>query len=147
MGAIQWGERSEGVSPPGVPLEEMVALPGTPVIKDGYLIPSDAPGFGIDISVIITFAATSVLMFVFVTGMAFKARRRPVVSGLEEMVGGTAVVVDDFEGTGTVTIHSEKWRALSNVPLHKDQQVKVTDIDGLTLSVEPIDASKEEEQS
>jgi L-rhamnonate dehydratase len=50
MPAIQWGERSEGVSPPGVPLEEMRCLPGTPVIKDGYLVPSDAPGFGLEIS-------------------------------------------------------------------------------------------------
>lgn len=50
MPAIVWGERSEGVSPPGVPLQEMVKLPGTPVIKDGYLAPSDAPGFGLEIT-------------------------------------------------------------------------------------------------
>ena len=37
-------------SDPGVPLEEMVVLPGTAVIKDGYLKPSDAPGFGIEIT-------------------------------------------------------------------------------------------------
>ena len=49
MPAVMWGERSEGVSPPGVPLEEMVKIPGTPVIKDGYLTPSDAPGFGMEI--------------------------------------------------------------------------------------------------
>ena len=48
MPVIPWGERSEGVAPPGVPLEEMVLLPGTPVIKDGYLVPSDAPGFGLE---------------------------------------------------------------------------------------------------
>ncbi|MCH7921064.1 MAG: hypothetical protein IIC50_24235 [Planctomycetes bacterium] len=50
MPAIAWGERSEGVSPPGVPLEEMVLLPGTPVIKHGYLTPSNAPGFGLEIT-------------------------------------------------------------------------------------------------
>ena len=50
MPVIPWGERSEGVSPPGVPLEEMVSLPGTPVIKNGYVKPSDAPGFGIEVS-------------------------------------------------------------------------------------------------
>ena len=50
MPAIAWGERSEGVSPPGVPLEEMIVLPGTPAIKDGYLTPSDAPGFGLEIT-------------------------------------------------------------------------------------------------
>jgi L-rhamnonate dehydratase len=50
MPAIQWGERSEGVSPPGVPLQERVVLPGTPVIEGGYLVPSEAPGFGFDFS-------------------------------------------------------------------------------------------------
>jgi L-rhamnonate dehydratase len=44
-----WGERSDGVAVPGVPLEDMVRLPGTAVIEDGFLIPSDAPGFGIEI--------------------------------------------------------------------------------------------------
>lgn len=48
MPVIPWGERSEGVAPPGVPLEEMVLLPGTPVIKNGYVRPSDAPGFGFE---------------------------------------------------------------------------------------------------
>ena len=48
MPAVPWGERSEGVSPPGVPLAEMVVLPGTPVIEDGYVVPSEAPGFGFE---------------------------------------------------------------------------------------------------
>lgn len=50
MPAIHWGERSESVSAPGVPLEEMTQLPGTPAIKDGYVRPSDAPGFGLEIT-------------------------------------------------------------------------------------------------
>jgi len=49
MPAVVWGERSEGVSAPGVPLEEMVKLPGTAVIRGGYLVPSDGPGFGLEI--------------------------------------------------------------------------------------------------
>lgn len=50
MPAIPWGERSQGVSSPGVPLKEMTWLPGTAVIKDGYLVPSDAPGFGLEVT-------------------------------------------------------------------------------------------------
>jgi L-rhamnonate dehydratase len=50
MPAIPWGERSEGVAPPGVPLEEMVALPGTVPIRNGRVRPSDAPGFGFEIT-------------------------------------------------------------------------------------------------
>ena len=50
MPAVTWGERSEGVSPPGVPLDQMTLLPGTAVIEDGYLVPNDAPGFGIEVT-------------------------------------------------------------------------------------------------
>ena len=50
MPIIPWGERSEGVAPPGVPLEELVALPGTVPIRNGHVRPSDAPGFGFEIT-------------------------------------------------------------------------------------------------
>lgn len=36
-------------SDPGVPLEEAAKIPGVAVPRDGKLIPSDAPGFGMDI--------------------------------------------------------------------------------------------------
>ncbi len=48
MPAARWGERSSGVSPPGVPLSDMVELPGSAVIEDGYLTPGGGPGFGIE---------------------------------------------------------------------------------------------------
>jgi L-rhamnonate dehydratase len=48
MPAIPMGERSEGVAPPGVPLEELVSLPGTVPIRNGRVRPTDAPGFGIE---------------------------------------------------------------------------------------------------
>ena len=36
-------------SDPGVPLEEVCPIPGLPMPKDGSVIPSDAPGFGMEI--------------------------------------------------------------------------------------------------
>ncbi len=44
-----WGEYFMG-SAPGVPLDEMAVFPGTASPKDGFLTPSDAPGFGIELS-------------------------------------------------------------------------------------------------
>jgi membrane-bound serine protease (ClpP class) len=117
------------------------------VIGSVILMDTDTPGYGIDISVIATFAVTSALVFIFVVGMAIKARRRPVVSGLEELVGGEAVVVDDFDRKGTVSIHSETWNAFSKVQLRKGQQVRVTGVKGLTLRVEPLNNSTREEDS
>jgi membrane-bound serine protease (ClpP class) len=111
------------------------------------LMDTKAPGFGIDLSVIVAFSAISALMFIVVIGMAIKARRRPVVSGLEELVGGEAVVMEDFEGQGRVSIHSETWQAMSEGPLRKGQPVRVTGVKGLTLQVEPEAGSSRKEES
>jgi membrane-bound serine protease (ClpP class) len=116
------------------------------IIGSIILMDTDAPGFGIDISVIITFALISALIFIFVIGMAIRARRRPVVSGLEELVGSEAVVINDFDRTGRVAIHSETWRAISDTPVHEGQQVKVVGMKGLTLQVEPLDKSTQEDE-
>ncbi len=113
------------------------------IIGSIILMDTNVPGFGIDISVIITFALISALIFIIVIGMAIRARRRPVVSGVEELIGGRATVMSDFEQEGMVSIHSESWQARSNVPLHKGQQVRVTAVSGLTLQVEPLNFSKE----
>lgn len=108
------------------------------------LIDTEAPGFGIEISVIVTFALLSVVLFIFVVGLAIKARRRPVVSGLDELVGGEAIVLNDFDHRGRVAIHSETWNAQTAVPLHKGQAVRVTAVKGLTLLVRPQDDSTQE---
>jgi L-rhamnonate dehydratase len=50
MPVMPMGERSEGVAPPGVPLEELIALPGTVPIRNGRVRPTDAPGFGIEVT-------------------------------------------------------------------------------------------------
>ena len=66
---------------------------------------------------------------------------------LEELIGGEATVVEDFDHKGTVSIHSESWKAVSDTPLHKNQLVKVIDIKGLILQVEPLSSSIQEDES
>ena len=43
-----WAEYFIG-SPPGVPLEEAIRIPGWPFPKEGYIKPSEDPGFGLRI--------------------------------------------------------------------------------------------------
>ena len=107
------------------------------VIGTVILIDTDIPGYGISLSLILTIAGVSALFVLLVMGMAVKARRRPVVSGREELVGGPGEVLADFTGEGWATVHGETWRVRSAMPLTQGQQVRVTRIDGLTLDVEP----------
>ena len=108
------------------------------VMGSVILIDTDVPGFGIDLGLIAGFALSSAAFFIIAIGLILKSRHRPIVSGKEEMLGCVGVVLDDFTGTGMIRIHSESWRASSDQPLTKNEQVKVTAIDGLLLHVMPI---------
>ena len=109
------------------------------------LLDTEAPGFGIDISVIVTFAVLSVLVFIFIIGMAIRSRQRAVVSGVEQLIGAVAVAMNDFEHKGQVKVHSEIWQAVCDAPVHSGQQVKVTGIQGLVLQVQALAATTKEE--
>jgi membrane-bound serine protease (ClpP class) len=102
------------------------------------LIDSDVPGFGIPRSLIAGLAVVSAAFVALVSGLALKARRRPVVSGSEELIGSVGVVQDDLEREGWARVHSEQWRVVSPVPLKAGQSVRVVDRDGLVLTVAPV---------
>lgn len=108
------------------------------------LMDTDAPGFGIDLSIIITFAVISALILIAVVHLALKSYRQPIVSGVQELVGAEARVVDDFDRQGHVIIHGEHWQAISQTSLKQNQTVKVTGLKNLTLTVEPVESTTEE---
>lgn len=100
------------------------------------LLDMDIPGYGISIPLVVTVVLFTGVFFLFVVGMAVKARHRPIVSGKEELVGEIGEVVDDFDSEGWIKVHGELWQAQTETPLHRGQKVKVTAMDGLTLQVE-----------
>jgi membrane-bound serine protease (ClpP class) len=107
------------------------------VIGSVILIDTDMPGYGISPVLIGVLTLASGAFFFFVIGLALKARRRPVVSGREELLGGTGVVLEDFDGAGRIRIHGEVWSARGGGPLRKGQTVRVVAMEGLVLRVEP----------
>ncbi len=108
------------------------------VIGSVILIDTDMPGFGIDLGLVAGFALSSAAFFIIALGLILKARLNPIVSGKEQMLGSIGIVLDDFTGTGRVRIHSENWQAICDQPLHKNEKVIVTAIEGLLLQVIPL---------
>ena len=102
------------------------------------LIDTDVPGFGVPYWLIATLAAITALFVFFVAGAALKARRRPIVTGHEQLIGSIGVALDDMETEGWARIHSEQWRVKSPVPLKRGQRVRVTSRSDLLLSVMPV---------
>jgi len=107
------------------------------VIGSIMLLETDVPGFGISWTLIGSIAAVSAGFFIFVMMMLVKSRRRPVVSGPEEMVGSTGQVIDWDGHSGTVRVHGEVWKARAAKALDAGRPVRVEKIDGLTLVVQP----------
>lgn len=102
------------------------------------LIETDASGYSINWLLIITMALINALFFFGIIGMAIKSRRRKVVSGSEELIGMTGRALADFDDSGYIYVHSERWQAKTDKPIKKSQTVRVKAINGLTLTVEPI---------
>ncbi|MBA2483002.1 MAG: nodulation protein NfeD [Nitrosomonas sp.] len=107
------------------------------VIGSVMLLDTGVPGYGVSIPLIATFALLSAAFFMLVLGMAIKARQRPVVSGMEQLINSVGEVLEDFDSHGWVRIHGERWEVQCNIPLKHGQKVRVTAVNGLVLEVKP----------
>jgi membrane-bound serine protease (ClpP class) len=108
------------------------------VIGSIILIDTDAPGFAVSRPLIAAIATTGSLGLMAVIWVAVKARRRPVVSGREQLVGERGSAMESFDSEGEVFVHGERWSAISPEPVHEGQPVEVTGVEGLTLHVRPL---------
>jgi membrane-bound serine protease (ClpP class) len=111
------------------------------VVGSVMLIDTDIPGFGVPLPLVLGFAAASALLLIGVATMALRARRRPVVSGRETMIGSVGEVLEDFDGEGWARVQGETWRVKSPAPLKAGQRVSVAAMDGLVLKVEPMNGA------
>jgi membrane-bound serine protease (ClpP class) len=112
------------------------------VIGSIMLIDTEVPGYGIPWELIGIFTAISAAFLAIVLSMAFRARKRPVVSGAEEMVGALGEMLEDAPGgEGLARVHSEIWRVRAAQPLRRGQRVRVTAMKDLVLDVAPVDSN------
>jgi membrane-bound serine protease (ClpP class) len=101
------------------------------------LFDSDVPGLALSWPVIVFVLGIGSLLFCAVLVMALRSRRRPVVSGREEMIGSAGRVVAWTDGRGRISVHGEQWQAVSAAPLMPGQAVRVVGLRDLTVTVEP----------
>jgi membrane-bound serine protease (ClpP class) len=101
------------------------------------LIDTDIPEFQIPYTLIAGVTVASAAFLFFVVGMLLKGRRRPVVSGREELVGAAAEALEDLHAEGWARVHGERWRVRCAVPVKRGERLRVTAIHGLVLDAVP----------
>jgi membrane-bound serine protease (ClpP class) len=109
------------------------------------LIDTELPGLGIPLALIAGLAAVSALFIFLVATLALKARRQPVVSGTEQLLGSTGFALEDIQTEGWARVHGEHWQVRSSAPLKRDQRIRVVAREGLVLAVVPADQNEKGE--
>lgn len=107
------------------------------VIGSILLFDNDVPGFEIATSLIGGTALAAAVIMLLMVSVFMRARKRPVATGVEQLLHETAIALDDFDTSGLVDIHGETWRAVTRAPIRKGQRLRVLHVDGLTLEVAP----------
>ncbi len=108
------------------------------VVGSLILFDTDIPGMNIGLPVIGAIATVGGLAIIAMAWVAGRSLRRPVVTGVQAMVGERAEVLETFSGKGRIRYGGELWNARSASPLQAGQRVRITQVDGLTLWVEPV---------
>ena len=82
-------------------------------------------------------------IFLFLGRLALAAQRRPPVTGIDGLIGTAGQTRDPLtpDTTGYVLVRGELWRARSRSPVPSGAPIRVLQVDGLTLDVEPLPAS------
>ncbi len=101
------------------------------------LMDTELPAYQISVPVIAAFVVASAGIFIFSISAAMRARQRSVVSGSEGMIGARAIAREDFEGQGHVVVMGEIWQARCDVPVRRGDRLRVRNVSGLVVDVEP----------
>ena len=101
------------------------------------LFESPDPIMRVSWNVLIPVIAFTVLFFLFAIGFAVKAQRRSTLTGASGMIGLTGEAKTDLNPDGQVIVNGEIWRATGNVNIPQGSKIKVVEVKGLFLSVEP----------
>lgn len=109
------------------------------VIGSVILMDSEVPGFQIARSLIGGIAAAGGIAMLGMVMYFARSRRRPVATGVEQILSTRVVALSDFEREGRVRMHGEIWNAISSVPVREGQVLRVTAVDGLVLHVAPAE--------
>jgi len=97
-------------------------------------IPEMRVHWGTAIALAVPFSAITV----FLLSLIMRSRRSKVVTGSEGMIGETGSAVTELAPAGKVFVRGEYWDAVSLRPACAGTRVRVTAIDKLTLTVEPV---------
>lgn len=100
------------------------------------LMDTGVPGYTAPLGVIAAVGAASALIMFLIVALFVRSRRQQVSTGREGLQGSSARAMESFDERGWVMVHGERWAAITQSPVTNGQMLRITAVNGLTLSVE-----------
>lgn len=107
------------------------------VLGSLFLMDTELPGYGLSLPFVLGSAAVSTLVLFGIGSLAARARRRPLVSGRDTLLGSLGTVTVATPTECWVRVQGESWQVRCATPLSPGSQVRVTGVAGLVLEVTP----------
>jgi membrane-bound serine protease (ClpP class) len=107
------------------------------ILGSMILMSSPAPELRVSLAVVLPVALALAAILTFLVRLTVASQRRRSVTGASGMLGEVGRASTRLEpGTiGRVVTHGELWRAIADEPIAEGETVRVTAVDGLTLTV------------
>ncbi len=107
-----------------------------------FLVRSPLTPAGVSFGVALAATLPFAFLTVFLMRLVLKSRKWKTVTGKEELLGeeGVVTIVVPRGGEGMIRVHGELWRASSRDEIQVGTKVRVLQVDGLKLEVEPLPA-------
>lgn len=103
------------------------------------LVESPVPEMRIRLPVAVGLALPFAIITSFLVTIVVRARMQKVSTGVAGMIGEVGVAYTRLAPAGKVFVHGEYWDAESTQPVEAGVPVKVLEVRGLTLKVEPAE--------
>jgi membrane-bound serine protease (ClpP class) len=115
------------------------------LLVGSIMLTRETPGVTVSLGVIVPAVLAVVGIILFLGRLALAAQTQPPATGVEGLIGlegrtRTELVPDN---PGQIDVRGEIWRAYSRKPMPAGARVRVVDVDGLTLIVEPAASTRE----
>jgi membrane-bound serine protease (ClpP class) len=115
------------------------------LVLGGWFLYNRSSGVSVSPAVIVPVAIVVGLFFGLVVSRVLRMRHMPAPLGVQAVVGKEGVVLGSGINRtgGVVRVASEEWRAVApEGPLEGGRKIRVTALDGLVLTVEPIETEQ-----
>lgn len=103
-----------------------------------FLFREDVPGLQLDLAAVIPTVVVVGVGVVVAGRLAWRVRSAPSTTGEAGLVGQEATVTRASGTSGQTFLEGTWWTVRSDEPLHEGDRVRVRELDGLVLVVDPV---------